>query len=127
MGRAEDALASIADGFDVIAETREHWTEPEIHRVRGELHASLSQASEAETAFTTALAIAVEKGAGMGSSPLSTFQFLISLTVEVSIPNLPESELGTPSSKILAYQNPKNSASGRFSSGKLWGKLWGRA
>lgn len=63
MGRAEDALAFVAEGFDVISETQELWTVPEVHRVRGELYASLSQLGEAEAAFNTALAIAGKQGA----------------------------------------------------------------
>ena len=63
VGRAEDALASITQGFTVISESHEHWGDAELHRVRGELYESLSRESEAETAYVTALAIAREQEA----------------------------------------------------------------
>jgi len=63
LGRTEQALAAIADGLAVVAETGEHWGDAELHRVGGELLASMSQDSDAEAAFTTALAIAREQGA----------------------------------------------------------------
>ena len=63
LGRVRDALAVIAEGFDVISVTREHWGDPELHRVRGDLHASLSNPSEAEVEYQSALAIAREQQA----------------------------------------------------------------
>jgi predicted ATPase len=63
LGRAEDALASITEGFTVISESHGHWGDAELHRVRGELYESLSRESEAETAYVTALDIAREQEA----------------------------------------------------------------
>jgi predicted ATPase len=63
LGRTEDALATVAGGFDVISASHEHWGDAELHRVRGELHASLSDEAEAETAYATALDIAREQEA----------------------------------------------------------------
>jgi class 3 adenylate cyclase/predicted ATPase len=58
LGREEDALAAIARGFDVISVSQEHWCDAELHRVRGELYASLSREGEAEVEYAAALAIA---------------------------------------------------------------------
>jgi class 3 adenylate cyclase/predicted ATPase len=63
LGRAEDALACISDGFKVISVSHEHWGDAELHRVRGEFHASLSDEAEAEAAYATALDIAREQRA----------------------------------------------------------------
>ncbi len=63
LGRAEDALASIAEAINIVSEYAEHWIEPELHRVRGELYSSLSRESEAEAAFSAALAIACDQEA----------------------------------------------------------------
>jgi predicted ATPase len=63
LGRAEDALASITEGFTVISESHGHWGDAELHRVCGELYESLSRESEAETAYVTALRIAREQEA----------------------------------------------------------------
>ena len=63
LGRAEDALASIAEAINSVSETGEHWIEPEWHRVRGELYSSLSRESEAEAAFSAALDIARDQTA----------------------------------------------------------------
>ena len=60
-GRQQDALAAIAEGFDVISESHEHWCDSKLHRVRGELHVSMSRQDEAEAAFTTALVTAREQ------------------------------------------------------------------
>jgi predicted ATPase len=46
-----------------LQESKEHWGDAELHRVRGELLASMSKDSEAEAAFAAALAIALEQGA----------------------------------------------------------------
>ena len=63
LGRAQDALAAIAEGFDVISDSQERWCDAELHRVHGEIYASLSRESEAEAEYTTALAIASEQEA----------------------------------------------------------------
>jgi predicted ATPase len=61
--RVQDALVCISDGFDIVSVSHEHWGNTELHRVCGEFHASLAQESEAEVAFTAALAIAREQKA----------------------------------------------------------------
>jgi predicted ATPase len=63
LARTEDALASIAEAINRVAETGEHWFEPELHRVRGVLYSSMSRESESEAAFSAALAIAREQTA----------------------------------------------------------------
>jgi predicted ATPase len=63
LGRAQDALAAIAEVFEVISATQEHWCDAELHRVRGEIYASLSRESEAEAEYSVALAIAREQQA----------------------------------------------------------------
>ena len=54
---------AIAEGFDFISASQEHWCDAELHRVRGEISASLSRESEAEVEYATALAIAREQQA----------------------------------------------------------------
>ena len=63
LGREGDALAAIAEGFDFISTSQEHWCDAELHRVRGELYESLSQENEAEVEYAAALAIAREQQA----------------------------------------------------------------
>ena len=63
LGRVEDALATIDEGLIFTSTTQEHWGDAELHRVRGELYASLSRESEAEDEYTAALAIAHEQQA----------------------------------------------------------------
>ena len=63
LGRTEDALATIADGLAVTAETGEHWGDAELHRVRGELLVSMSKEGEAEAEFDKSLTVAREQGA----------------------------------------------------------------
>ena len=58
LGHVEDALASIAEAINGASTREEHWIEPELHRVRGDLYSSLSRESEAEAAFSAAIAIA---------------------------------------------------------------------
>jgi predicted ATPase len=63
LGREGDALAAIAEGYDFISTSQEHWCDAELHRVRGEISASLSRENEAEVEYTAALAIAREQQA----------------------------------------------------------------
>jgi class 3 adenylate cyclase/predicted ATPase len=57
-GDAREALKIVSDAFTEIASTQEHFCEPELHRVRGEVLASLGSESEAEASFRAALALA---------------------------------------------------------------------
>jgi adenylate cyclase len=56
-GRADDALAALAEADRATAETGERLCEPEVHRLRGELLAGRS-AGAAETAFRSAVVAA---------------------------------------------------------------------
>ena len=52
------SLLAIVSLALAIGAREEHWIEPELHRVRGDLYSSLSRESEAEAAFSAAIAIA---------------------------------------------------------------------
>jgi predicted ATPase len=62
---ADSALTLIDQGLALSEETGEHFTDPYLHRLRGEvlLHRDPANPAPAEEAFQTALAIAKEQGA----------------------------------------------------------------
>jgi predicted ATPase len=59
-GLIDDAFQALADGFADIQKTEEHWWEPELHRLRGELLRSgtVNRRVEAEASFHRALEVA---------------------------------------------------------------------
>ena len=59
----DSALAAIETGFALAEETGEHYTDPYLHRLRGEILLATGLTSSAEEAFHTALAIARGQGA----------------------------------------------------------------
>ena len=61
----EEALALIDDALTQVGETREHWTDALLHRVRGEILFNRDPANPApaEDAFLTAIAIAQQQKA----------------------------------------------------------------
>ena len=61
----DEALASIDQGLAIAGETSEHFTDPYLHRLRGEilLRRDPSNPAPAEEAFQTAIVIAKEQGA----------------------------------------------------------------
>ncbi len=63
-GRVEDALASVDAGLALAEQTGEHWTDPFLHRRKGEILLQRDRANPApaEDAFRTAIAIAQHQG-----------------------------------------------------------------
>ena len=61
----DSALAAIDTGFAIADETGEHYTDPHLHRLRGEILLTRSSAASfpAEEAFQTAIALARGQGA----------------------------------------------------------------
>ena len=59
----DSALAAIDAGFALAEETGEHYTDPYLHRLRGEILLATGLTSPAEEAFHTAIAIARGQGA----------------------------------------------------------------
>jgi predicted ATPase len=57
-GRLDEALASLSTGIDHIAKYDEHLHEPELHRVRGEIHLLQGDTVAAEASFRRAIEIA---------------------------------------------------------------------
>jgi predicted ATPase len=62
---SDEALASIDRGLAIADETGEHFTDPHLHRLRGEilLRRDPCNPAPAEEAFQTAIATAKEQGA----------------------------------------------------------------
>ena len=59
----DSALAAVETGFALAEETGEHYTDPYLHRLRGEILLATGLTPSAEEAFQTALAIARGQGA----------------------------------------------------------------
>jgi len=59
----DSALAAIDTGFAFAEETGEHYTDPYLHRLRGEILLAAGLKSLAEEAFHTAIAVARGQGA----------------------------------------------------------------
>ncbi len=58
-GESAGALARIDEGLRLADETGEHWSDPELHRIRGDILLTLDPKSgAAENAFQTAIAVA---------------------------------------------------------------------
>ncbi len=57
LGRADRALEVISSTLETIERNDEHWLEPEVHRLRGEVLKSADK-GEAERSITTAIDIA---------------------------------------------------------------------
>jgi predicted ATPase len=62
-GDAPGALKIVSDALAEIPSTGEHMYEPELHRVRAEVLASVGSESDAEASFQAALALAREQQA----------------------------------------------------------------
>ncbi|MGH7439447.1 MAG: hypothetical protein ACRENE_27475, partial [Polyangiaceae bacterium] len=62
-GDAREALDVVSRALEEIPSTHEHCYEPELHRVRGEVLASLGSWQEAEASLRTAVALAHEQRA----------------------------------------------------------------
>jgi class 3 adenylate cyclase/tetratricopeptide (TPR) repeat protein len=62
---SESALAQIDRGLEIADETGEHFTDPYLHRLRGEilLQRDLANPAPAEEAFKTSIAVAKRQGA----------------------------------------------------------------
>jgi class 3 adenylate cyclase/predicted ATPase len=56
--QAERGLYVVGEALRMVQQTDERWFEPELHRIKGELYASLSREAEAEAAFREATKIA---------------------------------------------------------------------
>jgi predicted ATPase len=61
----DSALARIDQGLAIADETGEHFTDPYLHRLRGEilLKRDLADPARAEEAFETSIAVAKQQGA----------------------------------------------------------------
>lgn len=62
-GQIEEALARLDDGLSFTARANEHYYEPEIHRLRGDLLLAMGMDAEAEASFMTAIDVARTYGA----------------------------------------------------------------
>jgi hypothetical protein len=64
IGDFEQGMAAVAEGLEAAERGAEHISEPELHRVRGELLAAQpARSHEAGAAFETALALSARLGA----------------------------------------------------------------
>jgi predicted ATPase len=66
-GRTDEGLCALAEALALVEETEERWCEAELHRLKGELLLSLAtpDASEAESCYRLAIAVAQRQGAKM--------------------------------------------------------------
>ena len=64
-GRMEEALASAEAGLSLAKETREHWSDSHLYRVKGRilLQCARGDAALAEDAFSSAIEVARRQGA----------------------------------------------------------------
>jgi DNA-binding winged helix-turn-helix (wHTH) protein/tetratricopeptide (TPR) repeat protein len=62
LGRGDRALEVIASALATSDRTGEHWLEPELHRLRGEILGARDDASEAQNSLRTAIDLARAQG-----------------------------------------------------------------
>jgi predicted ATPase/class 3 adenylate cyclase len=64
-GRADEGLATLSEALTVVTRTGEHWFEPELNRLKGEMLLARSETGlpEAEECFSRALSLAHQQGA----------------------------------------------------------------
>ena len=63
LGQAEEGLSAVADGLEAVERHREHWWEPELHRLKGELLLLQGDEAEAEASFQHAIQLARQQQA----------------------------------------------------------------
>jgi predicted ATPase/class 3 adenylate cyclase len=64
-GKADEGLATLSEALTVVTRTGEHWFEPELNRLKGEMLLARSETGlpEAEECFSRALSLAHQQGA----------------------------------------------------------------
>jgi tetratricopeptide (TPR) repeat protein len=72
LGNFDQAIANVDEGLSIVAETGEKWSEPGLHRTRGEILMALGRRPEAYDNFKVAMTAARRQGAALEMLRIAT-------------------------------------------------------